>query len=197
MRKADALLSRAPRDRRSWLLERAFCWRFREGRAASMAQTLALIHTSPVLTPLFTSLCAAEMPDVEIFHMVDESLIKDTVRSGYLRKLTIRRLLSQLESAEQSGVAAAMVTCSSIGAGVALGQMLFDIPVIRVDEAMAEQAVRTGRRIGVAATLRTTLEPTVALLREKAAAAGVQTEIVECLCSGAFNAVMAGDTSHP
>jgi hypothetical protein len=34
------------------------------------------------------------------------------------------------------------------------------VPVIRVDEAMADQAVKTGPRIGVIATLSTTLEPT-------------------------------------
>jgi Asp/Glu/hydantoin racemase len=93
-----------------------------------------------------------------------------------------------------SGADAVLVTCSSIGAGVVLGQQLFDIPVIRVDEAMAESAVRMGRRIGVMATLRTTLEPTIALLREKAAEAGVEIEIVDSLCDGAFDAVLTGDT---
>jgi Asp/Glu/hydantoin racemase len=125
--------------------------------------------------------------------MVDESLIKDTVREGHLRRVTIRRLLSMIESAEQAGADAVMVTCSSIGEGVALGQRLFDIPVIRVDEAMARKAVRIGHRIGVMATLRTTLEPTVALLRAKAAEAGINVEIVESLCDGAFEAVLAGD----
>ena len=158
-----------------------------------MAQTLALIHTSPTLTPLFSALCAEFMPDTAVFHMVDESLIKDTIREGRLRRATIRRLLAMIESAETAGADAVLVTCSSIGPGVALGQELFDIPVIRVDEAMAEAAVRMGPRIGVMATLRTTLEPTIALLREKADEAGIQVEIVESLCDGAFDAVLAGD----
>src|ERR1019366_10757611 len=127
--------------------------------------------TSPTLTPIFSALCAQFMPDTTIFHMVDESLIKDTIREGRLRRVTIRRLLAMIESAEMAGADAVMVTCSSIGAGVVLGQQLFDFPVIRVDEAMAEAAVRMGRRIGVMATLRTTAEPTIALLREKAQAA--------------------------
>jgi Asp/Glu/hydantoin racemase len=158
-----------------------------------VALTLALIHTSPTLTPLFGSLCAEFLPDTTIFHMVDESLIKDTIRVGHLQRVTMRRLLSMIESAQQAGADAVLVTCSSIGDGVVLGQKLFDIPVIRVDEAMAEQAVRMGRRIGVMATLRTTLEPTIALLREKAEEAGIEIEIVESLCDGAFDAVLAGD----
>ena len=158
-----------------------------------MARTLALIHTSPTLTPLFGKLCAELIPTATVFHMVDESLIKDTIREGSLRRVTIRRLLSMIESAERAGADAVMVTCSSIGEGVDFGQRLFDIPVIRVDEAMARKAVRMGRKIGVMATLRTTLEPTVALLRDKAAEAGIEIEIIESLCDGAFEAVLAGD----
>jgi Asp/Glu/hydantoin racemase len=127
--------------------------------------------------------------------MVDESLIADTIREGRLRRVTIQRLLAMIASAEKAGADAVMVTRSSIGPGADLGQQLFDFPVIRVDEAMAEAAVRMGRRIGVMATLRTTLEPTIALLREKAAWAGLEIEIVELLCDGAFNAVLAGDTA--
>jgi len=158
-----------------------------------MAQTLALIHTSPTLTPVFRALCAAEMSDVEVFHMVDESLIQDTIRAGRLRGITIRRLLDQIASAEAAGADAVMVTCSSIGPGVSLAQALFELPVIRIDEAMAEKAVRMGRRIGVAATLRTTLEPTIELLKTKASQYGCMVEIVESLSEGAFEALLAGD----
>jgi Asp/Glu/hydantoin racemase len=158
-------------------------------------QTLALFHTSPTLTPLFGELCARYMPEAAIFHMVDESLIADTIREGRLRRVTIRRLLAQIESAAAAGADAVLVTCSSIGPGVSIAQQLFDIPVIRVDEAMAEAAVRMGRRIGVMATLRTTLEPTIALLHEKAAEGGIEVEIVDSLAHGAFDAVLAGDTA--
>ncbi len=159
-----------------------------------MVQTLGLIHTSPTLTPLFRDLCAEYMPETRLFHMVDESLIQDTVREGKLRKVTIRRLLSMIESASMAGADAVMVTCSSIGTGVAIGQQLFDLPVIRVDEAMAEKAVQTAHKIGVMATLRTTLKPTIALLQQKAVAAGREVEIVASLCDGAFEAVLAGDS---
>ena len=126
--------------------------------------------------------------------MVDESLIQDTIRSGNLRKVTMRRLVDQIASAEAAGADAVLVTCSSIGPGVTLAQQLFDLPVLRIDEAMAEEAVRQADTIGVLATLRTTLDPTAALLRKKAANAGRRVELVECLCQDAFPAVLAGDT---
>ena len=157
--------------------------------------TLALIHTSATLAPAFTKLCSQHIPEAGIVHMVDESLIQETVRAGQLKKTTIRRLVGQIASAEAAGADAVLVTCSSIGPGVKLAQNLFDIPVVRIDDAMAEKATREARKIGVLATLRTTLDPTTALLREKAAEAGREVELVECLCEDAFPAVLAGDTA--
>ena len=158
-----------------------------------MRPTLALLHTSPTLAPLFGGLAAEHPPEAQLFHMCDESLIKNTIRSGRLESITIRRLIGMIGSAFEAGADAVLVTCSSIGPGVDLAKSLYDRPVLRVDEAMAEAAVAQGRRIGVAATLRTTLEPTIDLVRRKAAEAGKPIEVVEKLCEGAFEAVMAGD----
>lgn len=160
-----------------------------------MSVTIAYLHTSHVLIPMFTELSKEELPGVEQFHMVDESLIRNTIRDKHLTKTTIRRVLSMVQSAREGGADAVVVTCSSIGPAAEVARSLVDFPVVRVDEAMAEQAVQTGRRIGVAATLRTTLEPTVTLLREKAEAAHRQVDVVEALCAGAFEAVLSGDTA--
>ncbi len=161
-----------------------------------MAQRkLALLHTSPVLTPLFTSLCAQWLPEVQIFHTVDESLIKNTIQAGRLQKTTVRRLATLVGSALEGGADGVLVTCSSVGPAVDIAQQLFDPPVLRVDAPMARAAVRQGRRIGVLATLRTTLEPTSALVRSAALEANRPVDVIECLCEGAFEAVLSGDTA--
>jgi len=97
-----------------------------------------------------------------------------------------------LESAELAGADYIMVTCSSIGPAVEAGAKLIGVPVLRVDQPMADQAVRTGKRIGVIATLRTTLEPTADLISRRAAVAGKQVEITAKLAEGAFEALMSG-----
>lgn len=160
-----------------------------------MPSTLALIHTSPVLVPMFNGLAAKLLPGTRVFHMVDESLIKNTIQSGSLQKPTIRRIVNQIESARDAGADVVLLTCSSIGAAVPVARQLFDFPILRIDERLASDAVSTGHRIGVLATLRTTLEPTVALLRDTAAALGKSSEINAHLCEGAFEAVLAGDTA--
>jgi Asp/Glu/hydantoin racemase len=158
-----------------------------------MPQTLALLHTSPTLSPMFNELCARILPGVRILHFVDESLIKNTIAAGRLEKATMRRLINLVASTFDAGADATLVTCSSIGPAVDIAALLHDEPVLRVDAPMAEKAVAQGRKIGVLATLSTTLAPTVDLVRRKAAEAGREIELVEHLCEGAFEAVMAGD----
>lgn len=158
-----------------------------------MSQVLALVHTSPSLCPLFTDLCAQIMPQTRLLHFVDESLIKNTIAAGHLEKVTMRRAIGLIGSAMEAGADAVLVTCSSIGPAVDMAMQLHDRPVIRVDAAMAETAVAHGPRLGVLATLPTTLAPTADLVRRSARAAGVEPDIREYLCEGAFDAVMRGD----
>jgi Asp/Glu/hydantoin racemase len=158
-----------------------------------MRRTLALLHTSHVLVPCFARLCNRIIPEIAVFHMVDESLIRNTIAHHGLRKETTRRVLKLIECARDGGADAVLVTCSSIGPAVPLARQVFDFPIVRVDEAMAEQAVSVGSRIGVLATLSTTLEPTVALLHDVAAARSRSIQVEPCLCDGAFEAVLAGD----
>ena len=155
---------------------------------------ICLIHTAPLMVQLFTPLCRDRLPDVKVTQIINESMRKDTIEAGRVRQPTIDALITFADASFKMGTELVMVTCSSIGPAVDLIQGRFQKPVLRIDEAMAEAAVAKGRRIGVAATLRATLEPTAELLHRKAREAGKQVELVECLCAGAFDAVMSGDT---
>ena len=158
------------------------------------ARRICLIHTAPLMVQLFTPLCRERLPDVKVTQIINESMIKDTIEAGGVRQPTIDALITFADASFKMGTELVMVTCSSIGPAVDLIQGRFQKPVLRVDEPMAEAAVAKGRKIGVAATLRTTLEPTSELLLRKAKEAGKDVELVECLCEGAFDAVIAGDT---
>jgi Asp/Glu/hydantoin racemase len=155
---------------------------------------ICLIHTAPIMVQLFTPLCRERLPDVKVTQIINESMIRDTIEAGHVRQPTIDALHTFADACFKLGTELVMVTCSSIGPAVDLIQSRFPKPVLRVDEPMVEAAVARGRRIGIAATLRTTLEPTAELLRRKAKEAGKEIELVECLCEGAFEAVMKGDT---
>ena len=129
-----------------------------------MSNTLALIHTSPVLVPSFSSLCAVPARVARVPHGRREP-DQEHDRRRLAAEDDLRRLVGHIDSAAQAGAGVVLVTCSSIGEGVRVARELFDFPVLRIDEPMAERAVDAGRRIGVLATLQTTLAPTVRLLR--------------------------------
>jgi len=145
------------------------------------------------LVPVFAQLCKEKLPGVDVFNIADDSLIKDVIRRGELTPATARRVAGHIASAEAAGADYILVTCSSIGAAVETAATLTGVPVLRVDQPMADQAVETGRRIGVIATLPTTLAPTADLIRRWAAAAGKPIDLKSRLCEGAFDALMSGD----
>jgi Asp/Glu/hydantoin racemase len=158
-------------------------------------KTLGLIHTSATLVPVFQQLCSQYLPQVKVFNIVDDSLIKNVISCGELTPTNARRVVNYVGSAEVAGADFILVTCSSIGAAVEAAAELTNVPVLRVDQPMADQAVRTGKRIGVVATLSTTLQPTSDLVKRRAAVAGKEIELQTVLCEGAFDALMSGDAA--
>jgi Asp/Glu/hydantoin racemase len=156
---------------------------------------LGLVHTSATLVPVFAQLCKDKLPNVEVFNIADDSLVKGIREAGSLTAQISRRVAGYLESAELAGADYIMVTCSSIGPAVEAGAKLIGVPVLRVDQPMADQAVATAKKIGVVATLATTLEPTADLIRRRADKVGKKIELTSRLCEGAFEALMSGDAA--
>ena len=154
---------------------------------------LGLIHTSAALVPIFAPLCRERLPHVEVFNIADDSLVRGIIEAGALTATIKRRVAGYIESAELGGADYIMVTCSSIGPAVEAAAPLMAVPVLRVDQPMADKAVKAHERIGVIATLRTTLEPTADLIRRRAAHAGNTIDLTARLAEGAFDALMSGD----
>jgi Asp/Glu/hydantoin racemase len=163
---------------------------------ADGTRRLALIHTVAGLVPRFRELAGELLPDVETFDIVDETLLRDATREGRVSLDTARRLFAHLAAAETHGADAILVTCSSIGGAVDAARPFAGVPVIRVDQAMAERAVERASKIGVLATLWSTLRPTAALIERVASETGRAVEVRTQLCDGAFDALRAGDTDR-
>jgi Asp/Glu/hydantoin racemase len=159
----------------------------------SPRHVVAFIHTVLSLAPTFNALASELTPGSEVFHIADESLLGVTRRTGSLTPQTKRRVLEYIHSAVEVGADIVVVTCSSIGPAVDASQDFVAVPIIRIDEPMADEAVRLGTRIGVLATLPTTLGPTAELVERRGRAAGKNVEVVASLCDGAFEAMSVGD----
>jgi len=155
---------------------------------------LAFIHTVPSLPPTFETLALEMDPGLEIEHTVDETLLADAIAAGTVPPATAARLEEHVARALERGADRVVVTCSSMGGATDAIADRQGWPVERIDEAMADRAIDIGPRIGVLATLRSTLEPTAALIRQRAGDREVA--VVPRLADGAFAALRAGDTAR-
>lgn len=156
-----------------------------------MTSTLTFLHTSPVHIERFDSLVAQLAPGIPVRHLVAESLLQEARESGITPDLAQRVQAILAEAAPQSGVI--LCTCSTLGGCAEQLGPQTGSQVIRVDRPMAEKAVSMGRRIIIAATLASTLEPTRALILEAAQAAGREVELIDLLCESAWARFEQGD----
>jgi Asp/Glu/hydantoin racemase len=154
---------------------------------------VVLIHTVEGNVKVFGDLVQEIAPGLPAEHVVDESLLGDTIAAGALTDEVRQRFRERAEAARKDGADIIMLTCSSVGPSAdGLGEEL-GVTVLRVDEAMAERAVALGPAVGVAATLSTTLGPTADLIRRAAAGLGRPVDVTTRLAEGAFQALRSGD----
>ncbi len=153
---------------------------------------VGLIYTST--TPELIELVEQEVKkqlgdDVEMLSLEDASILADIREAGYVTTAPAARLIGMYMKAAEEGVDAMINLCSSVGEVADCAQdaaRYIGVPIVRVDEEMCREAVRMGSRIGVMATLATTLTPTKNTIMRVAREAGKHVELVDCLVDGAF-----------
>lgn len=154
---------------------------------------LAIIHTTPVTVDSLKQYVAELIPDCETINIVDDTILPQLNDNGGNIAEIKPRWEKYAAYLEERGADAILSACSSVGGLVDLVQPSINVPVLRIDEAMAEYAVNQASKIGVAATLETTLEPTMNLLQQKADKKGKKVDFIQQVASSAYQKLMAGD----
>lgn len=155
-------------------------------------KTVVVVHTGPATVQPIKQQFQQILPEVRVVNLMDDSLLNDVIAAGHLTEAVTGRIFSYMQMGQQMGAAVVLNACSSVGEAASAARAAISIPIIKIDEVMAQQAVNAGARIGVVATVRTTLEPTVRLIQAKAKSAGKTIEIKEALADGAFQALLDG-----
>ena len=99
----------------------------------------------------------------EILNYQDPSILAEVREHGYVTAGAAARLVGMYMQAVSDGADAILNCCSSVGEVADAAQNIgryTGIPIVRIDEEMCREAARLGKRVGVLATLPTTLEPT-------------------------------------
>jgi hypothetical protein len=154
---------------------------------------LAVVYT--VTTPQLTAGIDGELRkniagiDIDTASYSDASILQEACDNNGLTPSCARRLMDLYEQSVREGANLILNVCSSVGQVAKLAKPLYELSgtaFIRIDEAMAFEAVKTASRIGVVATLPTTLNPTKDLILDCAKALGKEVLLVDALAEGAF-----------
>ncbi len=154
---------------------------------------IAIIETTLVPLQDLRELFFEIIPEAEIISFVDDSMLKEVISAGKPTPNVIRRYCSYAVNAESIGSNLIFNQCSSVGEVADIAQQMVNIPIFKTDLPMAQEAVEKGTKIGVVATLNTTLNPTSRLIQKVADEKGKKITIIPKLAEGAFELVSRGD----
>ena len=133
-----------------------------------MRKKLTILHTTLATTTTIPAMIRELYPDeFDIVNVLDDSLLNDIKCSGRMSASVIERFIQYACIAKNNGSDALLLACSSLGKAADIARELLDIPLYKIDEPMADQAVNSGNNILVLRTVKSTLEPTSDLIRSK------------------------------
>src|ERR1700684_4021190 len=151
---------------------------------------IALVHAlKHSIVPIEASF-AKLWPEARLMNLLDDSLTADLARDGKLPEAMNERFSKIGRYAASTGADAILFTCSAFGSCIeAVAREQAPMPVLKPNEAMIEQAVSKGRKIGLLSTFPPTL---VSMPPEFPRSV----ELVPKLAEGAMAALDRGDRAE-
>jgi Asp/Glu/hydantoin racemase len=164
-----------------------------EGRRVTR---IALIHATLVAMQPVEAAFQRLWPEAERVNLLDDALSRDRARTVALTPALAGRIRALADYAiSRLGADGVLFTCSAFGEAIEAAARAADRPVLKPNEAMFEEALRYGRRIGMLATF----EPSVASMeqefRELTAARGVLASLETVCVPEAMAALSNGDAA--
>jgi aspartate/glutamate racemase len=159
-------------------------------------KTLGIIHVATFVAQTVQKYILEIIPEVEVFHIADDTIQRDNLKSGvgvipkhnYYKFTTYARFLQEAEAD------LIMLSCSTFNSAVEMALPMINTPMLQIDRPMMDLAVQQGKKIGILATLPTTVPSSEKLLEQAAIKAGKDIEIKTVLCSEAFKVLRQGNT---
>ena len=135
---------------------------------------IAMLHTSSATLAMMQQLIGDIMPEADVMHLVEESMIKQVMKAGGVTPNIAARIADYVHIDEKADCEIFITACSSIGTAVEQCQFMTPLQLARIDGAMVEKAISLGENIAVLATVATTMKPTLAYVQRKVQASGKQ-----------------------
>jgi len=156
-------------------------------------KTVFIVHTNRLAGEDLMRLFAEMAPEVTVRNIIDDSMLPEVLANGGVTPGVLQRYCDYVVRAQHAGADLIFNQCSSVGEAADIARDMVTVPLVKIDERMAEIACQSGPRIGVVATAASTMGPTTRLIRKTAERLDTQVSLVEELCTEAFDRMLAGD----
>ena len=152
---------------------------------------ISCLHTARSNIAVFEAARRAlKLDDVMLRHRVRADLLAAAEKAGRPTPAILEQTAAELGQLAISAQGV-LLTCSTLGPATARMRADLTVPVLRVDEALAAEAVRKGGRVIVLCTAGSTIGPTRTVFEAAAMATGAEVEVR--LVPGAWELFKAGD----
>ena len=160
-----------------------------------LKRKVGCIHAAAFTAQVIQPYVNRYLPEVEFVHAADDSIQNSNLSApvGTIPKGNYIRFVNLAKSLQDYGVEIIMLACSTFNRAVEYARPMIDVPMLQIDKPMMELAVREGKRIGLIATLPSTVPSSERLLRLAAQEAGKEIEIETILSDEAFKVLRSGN----
>ncbi len=157
---------------------------------------IACIDTVYSVIDSFNQQLREGIPGNFLIHtMYDDFLATDPApgQSGKFTPINHQRLRLDMQAQALTGADIIVVTCSTLSPSVRLLRGEFNVPVVAIDDAMVNEAVAIGTKIGLMATAKSTVAPSTSAIEAAAEAAGKEIDLKVLYNEDAILALKSGD----
>ncbi len=131
-----------------------------------------------------------QLPEVEMINIIDDSLLEEVLKNKGLNAQVINRICNYYSILQNLGCICALNQCSSVRLAAEIAGNMVDIPIAKIDEPMAREAVSSGSRIAVIATAISTVKPSCELVEKAAREVGKSVKVTPCFVEGAYELLL-------
>lgn len=157
---------------------------------------IALIHATPLSVAPVAAAFERHWPQARCMNLLDDSLSVDRARAGRLDDAMVQRFVDLAQYAVRAGASGILYSCSAFGPAIEAAARVSGVPTLKPNEAMFEQALSHGARLGLVATFEASVASMAQELREMAAQRGVAVDLRSVFVPGAMDDLREGRTAE-
>jgi Asp/Glu/hydantoin racemase len=158
------------------------------------APRIVLLHATPVAIDPIKTAFSGGWPEAETINLMDDGLSIDRARTADLTQEMIDRFVALARYGyRHMGADGLLITCSAFGPAIERVAHELPIPVLKPNEAMFEDALSYGTRIGMLATFPPAISTMEAEFVEEAERLRPDAAIATILVPDAMDALRKGD----